>query len=70
MVDKGFEGAENHRRWLDNYGARLNLPRPTQRPRGMAQALEALVAGIRQIVESVYDKLFNARSVGGSGPTS
>jgi hypothetical protein len=33
---KGFEGEENHRRWLDRYGVRI------------------------KIVESVYDKLFNA----------
>src|ERR687898_3572157 len=54
------EGAENHRRWLDNYGARLICP-----PKGNAREvwpkrLRRWVAGIRQIVESVYDKLFNA----------
>src|SRR5918995_2174455 len=60
VVDKGFEGAENHRRWLDNYGARLICP-----PKGNAREvwpkrLRRWVGGIRQIVESVYDKLFNA----------
>jgi hypothetical protein len=25
-VDKGFEGADNHRRWLDRYGAQLICP--------------------------------------------
>src|SRR5918995_1922664 len=60
VLDKGFEGAENHRRWLDNYGARLICP-----PKGNAREvwpkrLRRWVAGIRQIVESVYDKLFNA----------
>ena len=26
VVDKGFEGEDNHRRWLDRYGARLICP--------------------------------------------
>jgi hypothetical protein len=37
VVDKGFEGAENHQRWLLHYEARLICP-----PKRNAQALEAL----------------------------
>jgi hypothetical protein len=59
VTDKGFEGAENHRRWLDCYGARLICPPKRNARRGWPKRLRRWVAGIRQIVESVYDKLFN-----------
>jgi hypothetical protein len=52
VADKGFEGEENHRRWLECYGARVIK-------RSWPKRLRRWVAGIRQIVESVYDKLFN-----------
>ena len=60
VVDKGFEGAENHLRWLDNYGARLICPPKRNAREVWPKRLRRWVAGIRQIVESVYDKLFNA----------
>jgi hypothetical protein len=60
VVDKGFEGADNHRRWLDNYGARLICPPKRNAREVWPKRLRRWVAGIRQIVESVYDKLFNA----------
>src|SRR5687768_14430395 len=62
VVDKGFEGTENHLRWLDNYGARLICP-PSEASNAREvwpKRLRRWVASIRQIVESVYDKLFNA----------
>ena len=59
MADKGFEGEENHRRWLDRYGARVIHP-PKRNSRGpWPKDLRRWLAGIRQIVEMVYDKLFN-----------
>jgi hypothetical protein len=55
VVDKGFEGAENHQRWLERNEAQLIC-----QPRGNARKrLRRWVASIRQIVESVYDRLFN-----------
>jgi hypothetical protein len=61
VTDKGFEGAENHRRWLDYYGARLICPpKRNARSKVWPKLLRRWVASIRQIVESVYDKLFNA----------
>jgi hypothetical protein len=59
VADKGFEGEENHRRWLDSYGVRIIHPpkRNTRKP--WPKRLRRWVARIRQIVESVYDKLFN-----------
>src|SRR5215213_4120221 len=59
VADKGFEGIENHKRWLECYEAQLiHLPKRNSR-RPWSKRLRRWVAGIRQIVESVYDKLFN-----------
>jgi hypothetical protein len=60
VVDKGFEGAENHRRWLECYGAHLICPPKRNARKGRwPKRLRRWVASIRQIVETVYDKLFN-----------
>ncbi len=60
VTDKGFEGAENHARWLDCYGAWLICPpKRNARQEVWPKRLRRWVAGIRQIVETVYDKLFN-----------
>ncbi len=60
VADKGFEGTENHRRWLECYGAQVvHPPKRNSRKRSWSKRLRRWVAGIRQIVESVYDKLFN-----------
>ena len=59
IADKGFEGIDNHRRWLDRYGAQLIHPPKRNSRRPWSKRLRRWVAGIRQIVESVYDKLFN-----------
>jgi len=61
VADKGFEGAENHRRWLESYGAHIiHPPKRNSRKRSWSKRLRRWIAGIRQIVETVYDKLFNA----------
>ncbi len=61
VADKGFEGAENHRWWLDRYGARIiHPPKRNSRKRSWPKRLRRWVASIRQIVETVYDKLLNA----------
>jgi DDE family transposase len=59
VADKGFEGEENHRRWLERYGARIIHPPKRNSRKPWSKHLRRWVAGIRQIVESVYDKLFN-----------
>ena len=60
VADKGFEGAENHRRWLDHYGAEvIHPPKRNSKKRSWSKRLRRWVAGIRQIVETVFDKLFN-----------
>ena len=61
VADKGFEGGENHRRWLECYGAQvLCPPKRNSRKKPWPKRLRRWVAGVRQIIESVYDKLFNA----------
>jgi len=60
VTDKGFEGADNHRRWLECYGARLVCsPKRNARQGTWPKRLRRWVAGLRQIVETVYNKLFN-----------
>ncbi len=59
VADKGFEGAENHRRWLDHYGAEVVHPPKRNSKKPWSKRLRRWVARIRQIVETVYDKLFN-----------
>src|SRR5215211_8964040 len=60
VADKGFEGVENHRRWLECYGAQIiHPPKRNSKKRSWSKRLRRLVAGIRQIIETVYDKLFN-----------
>ena len=66
---KGFEGAENHRRWLDHYGAEvIHPPKRNSKKRSWSKPLRRWVASIRQIVETVYDKLFNAFGLWGERP--
>jgi Transposase DDE domain len=61
VTDKGFEGEENHRRWLDLYGVRIICPpKRNSRKRSWSKQLRRWVASVRQIIESVYEKLFNA----------
>lgn len=59
VADKGFEGAENHRRWLNLYGACVIHPPKRNSCKPWPKRLRRWLAGIRQIVETVYDKLFN-----------
>jgi hypothetical protein len=60
IADRGFEGTENHLRWLESYGAHIiHPPKRNSRKRSWSKRLRRWVAGIRQIEESVYDKLFN-----------
>jgi hypothetical protein len=60
VADKGFEGEENHRRWLECYGAEVVHPPKRNSKKPWSKRLRRWIAGIRQIVETVYDKLFNA----------
>jgi hypothetical protein len=69
VADKSFEGVENHRLWQESYGASIiHPPKRNSRKRSWSKPLRQWVAGIRQIVESVYDKLFNTFGLWGKRP--
>jgi DDE family transposase len=62
VTDKGFEGPKNHARWRSEYAARVlcppKRPRPNERqPRRWPRQLHRFLAGIRQIVETVRERL-------------
>jgi hypothetical protein len=59
VADKGFEGVENHRRWLECYGAEVIHPPKRNSRKPWSKRLRRWIASVRQIVERVYDKLFN-----------
>jgi hypothetical protein len=59
VSDKGFEGQECQQRWQHEYSARVLCPpkhNAKAQPR-WPKSLRQWVAGIRQVVESVYGKL-------------
>jgi hypothetical protein len=60
VVDKGFEGAENHLRWFEHYGAQVICPPKRNAREAWPKRLRRWVGGIRQIIETAYEKLFNA----------
>ena len=57
VVDKGFEGVADHIAWAQHYGVCVICPPKRNSKRPWPKRLRRWVAGIRQIVESVYDKL-------------
>lgn len=59
IVDKGFEGQANQLRWRAAYGAAVICPPRRNGKRVWPKRLRRFIAGIRQIVETVYDKLLH-----------
>ena len=60
VVDKGFEGQAAGQRWRDCYGARVICPPRRNSRNPWPKALRRWLAGIRQMVETVFDKLHHA----------
>ena len=60
VADKGFEGRELRKRWQDCYGARVISPPKSNSRNPWPKGLRRWLAGIRQIVETVFDKLHHA----------
>jgi Transposase DDE domain len=59
VADKGFAGDQSHRFWDDHYGAQVVSP-PHQRSKGRwSKSWRRWLAGLRQIIETTYDKLLN-----------
>lgn len=57
VVDTGFEGAVNHRRWGEAYGAQVLCPPKRTSRQPWPKRLRRWVASLRQVVETVYEKL-------------
>jgi Transposase DDE domain len=57
VVDKGFAGAADHTAWAQQYGVQVICPPKRNSTRPWSKRLRRWLAGIRQTVETVYDKL-------------
>jgi hypothetical protein len=59
LADKGFAGEQVHRRWHEHYDAQVVSP-PHQRSKmRWSKDWRRWLAGLRQIIETTYDKLLN-----------
>lgn len=68
VTDKGFEGMDEHGRWLLPPGVRIiHAPRRNSR-HPWPKELRRWRASIRQLVETVYDKLLNMFRLGRERP--
>lgn len=59
VVDKGFEGRAHHQCWQQDYGAAMICAPKRTSPHPWPKVWRRWVAGTRQIVETVFDKLFH-----------
>jgi hypothetical protein len=59
VVDKGFEGQANHQTWWQAYGAQVICPPKRTSRAPWPKRLRRWLAGVRQIVETVYEKLWH-----------
>jgi hypothetical protein len=61
IADKGFAGARTHQRWYHEFGAVvITPPNPiAKRERPWSRQERRWLASLRQVIESVYDKLLH-----------
>jgi hypothetical protein len=59
VVDKGFEGQANQQAWGQAYGAQVICPPKRNSRAPWPKRLRRWLAGVRQIVETVYEKLWH-----------
>jgi len=57
VIDKGFEGQANHTAWWTAYGAQVICPPRRNSKRPWPKPWRRGLAGVRQIVETVHEKL-------------
>jgi hypothetical protein len=57
VVDKGFESQANHTAWWTIYGAQVICPPKRNSRTSWPKPLRRWLAGVRQIVETVNEKL-------------
>jgi len=71
LADKGFQGPKTHRRWREQYGAEVIAPPqdnqvPAKHP--WPKGLRRVLAGLRQMVETVVGKLAQVFGLGDERP--
>jgi hypothetical protein len=59
VVDKGFEGQAQHATWWQTYGVQVICPPKRNSRAPWPKRLRRWLAGVRQIVETVYEKLWH-----------
>lgn len=59
ITDNGFCGKSNHQRWQQYYLARVITPPQRSHPSSWSKALRRWLSGLRQIVETVHEKLLH-----------
>lgn len=57
VADKGFSGPKLHQRWRESYGAELICAPQRRHGPSWPKALRRWVATLRQVIESVHEKL-------------
>ena len=68
LADKGFEGRRHHQHWEETYGAKVICPPKRGERRRWSRPLRRWHASLRQIVETVNDKLHNVFRLGRERP--
>lgn len=59
VADKGFAGDDPHAQWRELYGAEVISPPHQRSKKKWSKAWRRWLAGLRQVVETIYDKLLN-----------
>lgn len=68
IADKGFAGDKPHARWREQYGAEVITPPHQTSKRKWPKEWRLWLAHLRQLIESVFDKLLNAFRLGRERP--
>jgi hypothetical protein len=68
VSDKGFEGQTAHARWWHCYGAQVMCPPKRNSRQPWSKRRRRWLAGVRQIVETVYDKVHHTFGLGRERP--
>jgi hypothetical protein len=59
VADKGFAGDQLHRQWYEQYGAQVVSPPHQKSKVRWSKDWRRWLAGLRQIIETIYGKLLN-----------
>jgi hypothetical protein len=68
VADSGFAGAECEARWVGHYGAQVVAPPQPDAARAWPKPWRRWLAGLRQVVETVVDRLLSAFGLGAERP--